>query len=112
MAMEFLLRSAILRGRMSVPSWKCHLRPPELLPGPAALGFVCAGSPAEQIWAWSVNDPNLPPKDRQDLIEDLNEEGFPDPKNITVDDLPLILSRLELIEAFAPDSMDEVNAAA
>ena len=48
--------------------------------------------------------------ERQDLIEDLNEEGFPDPKNITPDDLPLILGRLELIEELGPDAMDEVNA--
>ena len=42
----------------------------------------------------------------------MNEDGFPDPKNITSDDLPLILNRLQLIEALAPDSMDETNAAA
>ena len=45
-------------------------------------------------------------------IEDLNEEGFADPKNLTPDDLPLILTRLALIEEHAPDAMDEVNAAA
>ena len=46
------------------------------------------------------------------MIEDLNEEGFLDPKNITADDLPLIMSRLALIEQHAGDAMDDVNAAA
>jgi len=86
-----------------------------LIPRPvarAALGFVGADADASEIWAWAINDPNLPAKDRQDLIEDLNEEGFPDPKNITVDDVPLIVSRLAIIEELAPDSMDDVNLAA
>jgi len=32
-------------------------------------------------------------------MEDLNETGFADPKNLTADDLPLIVSRLEIINA-------------
>jgi hypothetical protein len=75
-----------------------------------ALTFVGQDPDAEDAWVEAINDPALSPKDRQDLIEDLNEEGFPDPKNITVDDLPLILGRLELIEELGPDAMDEVNA--
>jgi hypothetical protein len=77
-----------------------------------ALYLVGVDPEAEQYWALAINDPLLPPHERQDLIEDLNEEGFPDPKNLTVDDLPLILSRIALIEQHAADSMDEVNAAA
>ena len=46
------------------------------------------------------------------MIEDLNEDGFQDPENPTTDELPLIESRLALIEQLAPDSMDDVNAAA
>jgi hypothetical protein len=46
------------------------------------------------------------------LIEDLNEDGFPDPKNITPDDLPLIMSRIQLVEQLAPAAMDDVNFAA
>ena len=86
-----------------------------LIPKPlarAALGFVGADPEAETVWALAINDPDRSPNERKDLIEDLNEDGFPDPKHVTTDDLPLILSRLELIEEFAPDSMDEVNAAA
>jgi hypothetical protein len=86
-----------------------------LIPKPlarAALGFVGADPEAETVWALAINDPDRSPNERKDLIEDLNEDGFLDPKHVTADDLPLILSRLELIEELAPDSMDEVNAAA
>ncbi len=74
------------------------------------LAFVGASPEAEDYWYAAINDPNLPANERQDLIEDLNEEGFADPKNPTPDDLPLILSRLELIEDLAEDAMDKVNA--
>jgi len=77
-----------------------------------ALGFVGADPQAEEVWYQAINDPNMPPKARQDLIEDLNEDGFPDPRHVTEDDLPLIYSRLALIEQVAPDAMDDVNAAA
>ncbi len=77
-----------------------------------ALSLVGTDSEAEQIWTMAINDPLLPASERKDLIEDLNEDGFPDPKHITVDDVPLILSRIELIEQLAPTSMDEVNASA
>src|SRR5205807_10278451 len=69
-------------------------------------------SDAEVVWMAAVNDPDVPAEIRKDLIEDLNEEGFADPLNPTEDDLPLILSRMEMIEAIAPESLDEVNASA
>jgi len=77
-----------------------------------ALFLAGVDPDAEQYWALAINDPSLPPNERQDLIEDLNEEGFPDPRNLTADDLPLILSRIALIEQHVGDAMDEVNAAA
>ncbi|HEV8292758.1 MAG TPA: hypothetical protein VGP94_12580, partial [Tepidisphaeraceae bacterium] len=77
-----------------------------------ALGFVGADPQAEEVWYAAINDPNMPPKARQDLIEDLNEDGFADPRHVTEDDLPLIYSRIALIEQVAPDAMDDVNAAA
>ena len=77
-----------------------------------ALALVGLDPAAEQYWAAAINDPSLPPKERKDLIEDLNEEGFADPKNLTVDDLPLIQRRLALIELHMPAAMDEINAAA
>jgi hypothetical protein len=77
-----------------------------------ALSFVGTDPDAEAIWMQSINDPNTSAHDRQDLIEDLNEDGFPDPNHPTADDLPLIESRIALIESLAPSSMDDVNAAA
>ena len=74
-----------------------------------ALFFVGTDPVCEEYWVMAINDPTLPPNERKDLIEDLNEEGFPDPKNLTRDDLPLILSRIELIENHGPYAMDEVN---
>jgi hypothetical protein len=77
-----------------------------------ALSFVGADADAEAVWLDAINDPTVPPNERKDLIEDLNEDGFPDPKNITPDDVPLVLSRIQLIESIAADSMDETNLAA
>ena len=54
----------------------------------------------------------MPASSRKNLIEDLNEDGFADPRHVTEDDLPLIYSRLRLIEEVGPDAMDDVNAAA
>ena len=76
----------------------------------AALSLVGADAEAEKYWVAAINDSSLPTHERQDLIEDLNEEGFDDPKNLTLADLPLIVSRLQLIEDLAPDAMDKVNA--
>lgn len=75
-----------------------------------ALIYAGADPKATEIWAVAINNPDLPANERKDLIEDLNEEGFADPKNLTAEDLPLILSRIELIEMMAPTAMDQVNA--
>jgi hypothetical protein len=86
-----------------------------LVPKPiarTALGYVGADEDAEEVWVNAINDPNRSANERKDLIEDLNEDGFPDPKHITQEDLPLIVSRLMLIEELAPDAIDDVNAAA
>lgn len=77
-----------------------------------ALSFVGADREAEDYWIDAINDPSLSAHERQDLIEDLNEEGFFDPRNPTEDDLPLIVSRLQLIEELAPEAMDDVNSEA
>ena len=65
---------------------------------------------AEEYWYGAINDPNLPAKERQDLIEDLNEDGLSDPKHPGLEDLPLILNRIVLIEKVAPTAPDQVNA--
>jgi hypothetical protein len=67
-----------------------------------ALIFVGLDEDAELYWFAAIQDPTLPTSERQDLIDDLNEEGLPDPKHPTMDDLPLILSRLEIIREIAP----------
>ncbi|HEV7403234.1 MAG TPA: hypothetical protein VGO11_09920 [Chthoniobacteraceae bacterium] len=76
----------------------------------AALSMVGADPDAEEYWLAAINDPSLPAEERQDLIEDLNEDGLSDPQHPTADDLPLILSRLRLIEDVREEAMDEVNA--
>ena len=75
-----------------------------------ALSLVGADPKAEEYWLKAINNPALPAKERQDLIEDLNEEGFSDPKNLTAKDLPLILKRIAVVEKL--EAMDDVNAAA
>ena len=46
-----------------------------------------------------------------ELIENLNETGFPDPKHLMAADLPLIQKRLALIDQLAPSAKDAANAA-
>jgi hypothetical protein len=75
-----------------------------------ALSFVGADPEAEQYWVLAINDPNLSAHERQDLIEDLNEDGLSDPKNPSPEDLPLIVNRLAIIEELAGSPMDQVNA--
>jgi len=77
-----------------------------------ALTLVGADSDAEDYWFAAINDLTLPANERQDLIEDLNEEGLSDPEHPTIEDLPLIFNRLALIETIGPDAADEVNAKA
>jgi hypothetical protein len=77
-----------------------------------ALGQVGADADAEAIWVLAINDSSRPAKEREDLIEDLNEEGLPDRKNLTIEDLPLIEKRIQLVEELAPSAMDRVNAEA
>ena len=75
-----------------------------------ALGKVGTDPEAEAVWISAINDPNLPAKQRKDLIEDLNEEGFANPKQLTGADLPRIENRLALIEELAPEAIDQTNA--
>jgi len=74
-----------------------------------AMALVGADPAAEVLWEQAINDPKLTKNQRQDLIEDLNEEGFADPKKLTTADIPLIANRLELIERMAPQAMDDAN---
>lgn len=71
-----------------------------------ALALVGSDPDAEQYWLAAIFDTNLPDNERADLMEDLNETGFNDPKNLAANDLPLIVSRLEIIDAVLPDADD------
>jgi hypothetical protein len=74
-----------------------------------ALGWVGVDPEAEAYWEEAINDLSLPPSERQDLIEDLNEDGLSNPKHPGPDDLPVIMNRLRLIEQLAPYAADKVN---
>ena len=77
-----------------------------------ALERVGADDRATEVWYSAINDQNLTANQRRNLIEDLNETGFADPRNLTAADLPLIESRIALVEQIAADAMDDVNSAA
>ena len=79
--------------------------------GRVALGLVGHNPQATEVWIQIINDPSLSDDARSNLIEDLNEDGL-DFRNLTLNDLPVILYRINLIEGLAPDAMDEVNAEA
>jgi hypothetical protein len=74
-----------------------------------ALNYVGVNPEADKLYQTAINDPNLSGDARRNLIEDLNETGFADPKNLTMNDLSLIEKRLRLIEESAPNSLDEFN---
>lgn len=71
-----------------------------------ALAMVGMDDEADQYWLNAIFDTSLSDKEREDLMEDLNEVGFDDPENVTEDDLPLILNRIELIDAVLPNADD------
>ena len=73
------------------------------------LSFVGMDLDATAYWVGAINDPDLPAEERKNLIEDLNEDGLPDPKYPTMEDLPLITSRIRLIEQLVADAMDQDN---
>jgi hypothetical protein len=75
-----------------------------------ALGLVGIDPLAEDYWISAINDSTLSAGERQDLIEDLNEDGLFDPKGRVPEDLPLIINRILLIEQLAPFAIDQVNA--
>jgi hypothetical protein len=102
-----ILQNAAAQAQRAVHPAKEPLKDPTAR---IALALVGADEMAEAYWYSAINDPTLSPNERQDLIEDLNEDGLSDPKHPTADDLLLIVNRLLLIEEFGPDAMDNVNA--
>jgi hypothetical protein len=77
-----------------------------------ALNYVGADAQANEFYQRAINDMTLSNGHRKNLIEDLNQDGFPDTKNLSARDLPLIDSRIALIEQLAPQAVDAVNKAA
>ena len=75
-----------------------------------ALSMIGYDPDADEVWIRLINDPSLSANARSNLIEDLNEDGFRDPDNPTLDELPMIEYRIELIEDLLPYAMDEVNS--
>ena len=97
-------------NKIATPAGQSRPKDPPLDPGArAALSLVGADSDAEDYWVGAINDPTLPAEERKDLIEDLNEDGLSNPDNPGMNDLPLIVSRLQLIEELMPFAMDKVN---
>lgn len=76
----------------------------------AVLYYVGEDPEANAYWVGAINDLRLSAEERKDLIEDLNEDGLFDPKHPNWDDLPLIYSRIQLIEELAPYAVDQANA--
>ena len=68
------------------------------------MSFVGADPNAEAYWLEAIFDRSLPDREREDLMEDLNEEGLSDHQHPGPEDLPLIMNRLALIEAIAPEA--------
>jgi hypothetical protein len=77
--------------------------------GRTALGMIGHDPEADEVWIQIINDPSVSANARSNLIEDLNEDGL-SYRNLTLDDLPVIKYRIELIEYLRPYAMDKVNA--
>jgi hypothetical protein len=77
-----------------------------------ALSYVGADAQANEFYQHAINDMTLSRSHRKNLIEDLNQDGFADLKNLGARDLPLIENRISLIEQLAPHATDPSNVAA
>ena len=81
-------------------------QPVQDLTARAALSLVGADPAAEQYRTAAILDPSLPDQEREDLMEDLNEDGLSDPQHPGPQDLPLIVNRIRIIEEIAPYADD------
>jgi hypothetical protein len=77
--------------------------------GRTALAMIGRNPEADEVWIQIINDPSVSANARSNLIEDLNEDGL-SYRNLTMDDLPVIKYRIELVEGLRPYAMDKVNA--
>ena len=67
-----------------------------------AMSLVGVDPDAEAYWLDAIYDSSLPDEEREDLIEDLNEEGLSDHKRPGPEDFPLIMNRIAIIEEIVP----------
>ncbi|TAK96345.1 MAG: hypothetical protein EPO07_14640 [Verrucomicrobia bacterium] len=70
----------------------------------AAMSLVGVDRDAEAYWLGAIFDSSLPDQEREDLMEDLNEEGLSDTKRPGPQDFPLIMNRLAIIEEIVPQA--------
>lgn len=97
------IASAVTSTNQPAPKSSPRVREPLQDPDAReALTWVGADPEAEAYWLEAIFDPNLPAQEREDLMEDLNENGLSDPRHPGPEDVPLILNRLALIEEIAP----------
>jgi hypothetical protein len=68
------------------------------------MAFVGIDEDAEAVWIEAVFDTGIAEKEREDLMEDLNEEGLSDPKRPSPQDYALITNRIALIDRLTPDA--------
>ncbi len=77
-----------------------------------ALNYAGADAQANDFYLRAINDLNLSKDQRRNLIEDLNQDGFPRNGRPEAGDLPLIENRIALIEQNVAKTTDPINLAA
>lgn len=77
-----------------------------------SLTMVGVSAEANEYWFAAVNNPEVPTIQRQVLIAALSEVGFEDPNNPTEEELPLIMSRITLLQRLAQNPLDQASATA
>ncbi len=87
-------------------------RPPPDEQARAALALIGTDPAAERYWLTTISSPDVPAKERKDLIEDLADVGYTNIRNPTAEDLQIVAYRLQLIQQLAQNPMDNTNAKA
>ena len=94
-------------ARKAAPPPAPATQPKEPLRDPAAraaMSRVGLDPEAEAYWLEAIFDSSLPEQEREDLIEDLNEEGLSDHRHPGPQDFSLILNRIAIIENIVPQA--------
>lgn len=105
-------------GEQALPMIYQHYQNPNLNAsgkerlGRFALNFAGANPQADALWSTAVLDPAVPLRNRDDLIEDLAEDGFENRRNPTERDLAIAKNRLALIEKYRSSADHERIAGA